>query len=587
MVSVALSHEDTVGLIAGWEGRISVAAVNGPTSTVVSGDADALDELVVHAEESGVRVRRVEVDYASHSAHVEAIEGELAEVLAPVVAGEPSVPFLSTVTGEWITDGETDAGYWYRNLRQTVRLEPAVRQLAQSGHGAFLEMSPHPVLTVPVAETVEAAGADAVVVGSLRRGEGGLDRLYVSLGEAWARGVAVDWTAAFEGLSPRRIDLPTYAFQRRHYWLEPVGRPATADTGSDAVDVLDDDFWTSVENHDLDALAGDLGIDDVRSLAKVVPALSSWRRDRINRSTLDGWRYRVTWRPRAEQPARAAELPGVWLVVVPAGHEADPFVRTVLDAVEGHASDVRVMAAGAPEAERDRMAGLVRQHTADTTVGGVLSLLALDETPWSREGVLPTGMVLMTALLQALGDARVDAPVWCATRGAVTVRRGDPLVSPLQAMSWGLGRIAALEYPQRWGGLVDLPETLDTRAARRLATALSGALEEDHVAVRPSGIFARRLVRAGDGPRPGGTWTPSGTVLVTGGTGGLGRHVARWLARGGAEHLVLVSRRGPAAPGADGLVAELAEPRPRSSPATCPTRQPSGDSSTTCPGAAP
>ncbi|MFE6522359.1 type I polyketide synthase [Streptomyces sp. NPDC057794] len=559
MVSVALSHEDTDALISRWEGRISVAAVNGPTSTVVSGDADALDELVAHAEESDVRVRRIEVDYASHSAHVEAIEGELAEVLAPVVAREPSVPFLSTVTGEWITGGETDAGYWYRNLRQTVRLEPAVRQLAQAGHGAFLEMSPHPVLTVPVAETVEAAGADAAVVGSLRRGEGGLDRLYVSLGEAWARGVAVDWTAAFEGLTPRRVDLPTYAFQRRHYWLEPVGRPAAAGTGSDGVDVLDDDFWTSVENHDLDALAGDLGIDDVRSLAKVVPALSSWRRDRINRSTLDGWRYRVTWRPRAEQPARAAELPGVWLVVVPAGHEADPFVRTVFDAVEGHASDVRVVAAGAPEAERDRMADLVRQHTADTTVGGVLSLLALDESPWSREGVLPTGMVLMTALLQALGDARVDAPVWCATRGAVTVRRGDPLVSPLQAMSWGLGRIAALEYPQRWGGLVDLPETLDARAARRLATALSGALEEDHVAVRPSGIFARRLVRAGDGPRPGGTWTPSGTVLVTGGTGGLGRHVARWLARGGAEHLVLVSRRGPAAPGADGLVAELAE----------------------------
>ncbi|MGC3004333.1 acyltransferase domain-containing protein, partial [Streptomyces sp. G35A] len=452
------------------------------------------------------------------------------DVLGPVAAGEPSVPFLSTVTGEWVTEGETDAGYWYRNLRQTVLLEPAIAALVAEGHGAFLEMSPHPVLTVPVAETVEAAGADAVVVGSLRRGEGGLDRLYTSMGEAWARGVAVDWRPAFEGLSPRRVELPTYAFQRRPYWLEPAGRPAAAETGPEGVDVLDDDFWTRVENHDLDALAGDLGIDDVRSLAKVVPALSSWRRDRINRSTLDGWRYRVTWRFRAEQPAGPATLRGAWLVAVPAGHEADPFVRDVLDAVARHASEVRVLAAGAAEAERDRMADLVRQHTADTPLAGVLSLLALDESPWSREGVLPTGMVLMTALLQALGDARVDAPLWCATRGAVTVRRGDPLTSPLQAMSWGLGRIAALEYPQRWGGLVDLPGTLDTRAARRLVTALSGELEEDHVAVRPSGIFARRLVRAGDGPRPAGTWTPSGTVLVTGGTGGLGRHVARWLA---------------------------------------------------------
>ncbi|MEV6619152.1 SDR family NAD(P)-dependent oxidoreductase [Streptomyces sp. NPDC051051] len=369
----------------------------------------------------------------------------------------------------------------------------------------------------------------------------------------------MDWTPAFEGLSPRRVDLPTYAFQRRHYWLEPVDRPAGDAVGTDGVDVLDNEFWTSVENHDLDALAEDLGITDVRSLAEIVPALSSWRRDRINRSTLDGWRYRVTWSPRAEQPARAAALPGTWLLVVPAGHETDPLVRDVCEAVGAHAGEARVLVVGAAEAERDRMADLIRQRTEDITVGGVLSLLALDESPWSREGVLPTGLVLMTILLQALGDAQVDAPLWCATRGAVTVRRGDPLVSPLQAMSWGLGRIAALEYPQRWGGLVDLPGTLGTRAARRLAAALSGTLEEDHVAVRPSGIFARRLVRAGEGPRPEGTWTPSGTVLVTGGTGGIGRHIARWLARGGAEHLVLVSRHGPAAPGADDLVAELAE----------------------------
>jgi acyl transferase domain-containing protein/acyl carrier protein len=559
MVSVALSRRDTERLIAGWEGRVSVAAVNGPSSTVVSGDADALDELVAHAGRVGTRVRRIEVDYASHSAHVECVEGELGEVLSSVVAGEPVVPFLSTVTGEWVRGGETDAGYWYRNLRQPVLLEPVIAALVADGHGAFLEMSPHPVLTVPVAETVEAAGVDAVVVGSLRRGEGGLERLYVSMGEAWARGVDVDWTAAFDGLAPRRVELPTYPFQRRRYWLEPVVRPAGAVAGRGAVDLVDDGFWSSVENQDLDALAEDLGVADVRSLAEIVPALSSWRRDRITRSTLDGWRYRVIWRPRADQPARVDTLPGTWLLVVPAGHEADPLVRDVTEAVETYAAGAHVLVVGAAEAERERMVDLIRQRTAGVTVGGVLSLLGLDESPWSREGVLPTGLVLTTTLLQALGDARIDAPVWCATRGAVTVHRGDPLVSPLQATNWGLGRIAALEYPQRWGGLVDLPETLDTRAARRLAAALSGALEEDHVALRPSGLFARRLVRAGDGPRPEGTWRPSGTVLVTGGTGGLGRHVARWLARGGAEHLVLVSRRGPDAPGADALVAELAE----------------------------
>ncbi|XIG73307.1 polyketide synthase [Streptomyces sp. SGAir0957] len=558
MVSVALAAEGAADLAGRWPGRVSVAAVNGPTSTVVSGDADALDELVAYADAEGIRVRRIEVDYASHSAHVESIESELAELLSPVTALEPSVPFLSTVTGEWVEPGQTDGGYWYRNLRQTVQLAPVVAKLVAEGHGAFLEMSPHPVLTVPVAETVEAAGSDAPVVGSLRRGEGGLDRFYLSLGEAWAKGLTVDWTSVFEGRSPRQVELPTYAFQRSHYWLEPVVREQADGVLPGGFDLLDDGFWASVDSHDVDSLAESLGIEDVRSLAEVVPALSSWRRDRINRSTLDGWRYRVAWQPRTERSARADDLPATWLIVVPAGHEDDPLVRQVQAAVDERSAGALLLVADRDAAERDRMAELVDQRVDGVEIGGVLSLLALDESPWSAEGAMPTGLVLSAALLQALGDVRVGGPVWSATRGAVSVHRGDVLRTPLQAMSWGLGRIAALEYPQRWGGLIDLPETLDPRAARRLVTALSGVLEEDHLAVRPSGLFSRRLVRAGQGPRPGGTWRPSGTVLVTGGTGGLGRHVARWLARGGAEHLVLASRRGPDAPGADELVAELA-----------------------------
>ncbi|MEH0449027.1 SDR family NAD(P)-dependent oxidoreductase [Streptomyces sp. B21-102] len=563
MVSVALAAEGPGGvseLVGRWGGRVSVAAVNGPSSTVVSGDVGALDELVELCEGLGVRVRRIDVDYASHSAGVDVLEGELAEVLGSVSALVPSVPFLSTVTGEWVEGAVTDGGYWFRNLRQSVLLEPVVRRLLGEGFGAFVEMSPHPVLAVPIGETVEAVGGDAVVVGSLRRGEGGLERFYLSLGEAWAGGVAVDWGPVFAGLSPSRVELPTYAFQRSRYWLEPAAPQTAADGGTfGGVNLLDDGFWASVDSHDLDSLADSLGLDDVRSLAEVVPALSSWRRDRLNHSTLDGWRYRVAWRPRTEQPARTHELANTWLLVVPAGYEDDPLVRDVHAAIGDRSAGARVLVVGGPDAERDRMADLVRALADGVEVGGVLSLLALDESPWSAEGVLPTGLVLTTTLLQVLGDTRLEAPVWCATRGAVAVRRSDRLTSPLQAMIWGLGRIAALEYPQRWGGLVDLPGTLDDRAARRLIGALSGTLEEDHLAVRASGLFARRLVRAGDGPRPEGSWRPSGTVLVTGGTGGLGRHVARWLARGGAEHLVLASRRGPDASGAAELVAELAE----------------------------
>ncbi|CAM5541929.1 Polyketide synthase OS=Streptomyces antimycoticus OX=68175 GN=SANT12839_089610 PE=4 SV=1 [Streptomyces antimycoticus] len=109
---------------------------------------------------------------------------------------------------------------------------------------------------------------------------------------------------------------------------------------------------------------------------------------------------------------------------------------------------------------------------------------------------MPAGLAAMVALVQGLGDAGAVAPLWCGTRGAVSVGRSDRLVSPVQAMVWGLGRIVGVEYPQRWGGAVDLPETMDARAVARLAGVLAGTEGEDQVAVRGSGVFAKRMVRA-------------------------------------------------------------------------------------------
>ncbi|MEU2502978.1 type I polyketide synthase [Streptomyces pseudogriseolus] len=563
MVSVALTHEDTESLISRWDGRISVAAVNGPTSTVVSGDADTLDELVAHAETSGVRVRRIEVDYASHSAHVESIEAELAELLAPVTAGEPSVPFLSTVTGEWIGAGETDAGYWYRNLRQTVLLEPVVRRLAQSGHGAFLEMSPHPVLTVPVAETVEAADVDAVVVGSLRRGEGGLDRLYVSLGEAWARGVAVDWTPAFEGLSPRRVDLPTYAFQHRRYWLEaPKTEPQAA-----VVDPVEEQFWRTVQEGDLQQVARTLGLEVTDALGEVVPALSAWRQAGKERATVDGWRYRVVWQPR-ELPA-AGSLHGTWLLAVPETWTDDELTLRTRDALTKAGADV--VRLDVPD-NADRVV-LAERLAALTSSGeppaGVLSLLALDGAPDKRSSGVSRGLLASMALSQALADAGLVTPLWAVTRGAVVAGATTEAPDAGQAAVWGLLRVAGLDDPERAGGLVDLPAGDDAHGLLPRLTVLlaghgaEGAGErgrETEFAVRAGGVYVRRMVRSprDEGPttaRPG--WKPRGTVLVTGGTGALGAHVARDLAREGAEHLLLTSRRGPDAPGAEALREEL------------------------------
>ncbi|MFE3554442.1 SDR family NAD(P)-dependent oxidoreductase [Streptomyces sp. NPDC059193] len=222
MASVALSEAEAVARIEPWADRVEVAAVNGPSSVVIAGDAEALDEALEALAADGVRVRRVAVDYASHTRHVEDIREALAETLAGIHAQAPQVPFFSTVNGGWVADaGVLDGDYWYRNLRGQVGFGPAVAELLGQGHGVFVEVSAHPVLVQPITETVDTTDADVVVTGSLRREDGGLRRLLASMAELYVRGIALDWKAVLpQTAAARRVELPTYAFDHQHYWLQ-------------------------------------------------------------------------------------------------------------------------------------------------------------------------------------------------------------------------------------------------------------------------------------------------------------------------------------------------------------------------------
>ncbi|MGW3962242.1 type I polyketide synthase [Amycolatopsis sp. NPDC005003] len=528
MASVALSEEDAVARLAPWAARVEVAAVNSPSSVVVAGDAQALDEALAALEADGVRVRRVAVDYASHTRHVEAIEETLAEALAGISAQAPAIPFYSTVLGAWIGDAVVDGGYWYRNLRQQVRFGPSVADLAGLGHSVFLEISAHPVLVQPLSEI----GDDAVVGGSLRRDDGGLRRLLVSAAELFVRGVAVDWTAAAPATG--WVDLPTYAFDRRHFWLQEAEK-------AEAAEGVDAEFWTAVEKSDVDSLAEllDLVPEQRGALGTVVPVLAGWRGRRRERSAAEKLRYQVTWQPLERE---ATGVPGGrWLAVVPAGT-----TDALLTELTGQGLDLVRLEIEDPS--RDQLAERLRGVLADNDLTGVLSLLALDGGPADATDITASTL----ALVQALGDTDTAAPLWCLTSGAVNIGIQDAVTAPAQAAVWGLGRAVALERLDRWGGLVDLPAATDARTAQALLGVLNGAGGEDQLAVRRSGVYHRRLVRK-PVPESAGKWEPRGTVLVTGGAEGLGRHASVWLAQSGAERLIVTGD------GVDALRAELAE----------------------------
>ncbi|RPF25533.1 acyl transferase domain-containing protein [Streptomyces sp. Ag109_G2-6] len=227
MVSVELPAE---AVRARLTDGLSVAAVNGPSSAVVSGDAAELDALLAACEGDGIRARRVPVDYASHSAHVEEIRGELGRLLEGLRPRTAQVPFFSTVTAGWLDTTRLDAGYWYTNLRRTVRFEEAVRALAGEGFRFFVEASAHPVLTVGLEQTLDDAGADALAVTTLRRGDGGLARFHRSAAEAFVAGAPVTWRSAFPDREGPWTELPTYAFQRQRYWLDAPAETTAAAT---------------------------------------------------------------------------------------------------------------------------------------------------------------------------------------------------------------------------------------------------------------------------------------------------------------------------------------------------------------------
>jgi malonyl CoA-acyl carrier protein transacylase len=492
---------------------VDIAAVNGPTSVVVSGIEAAVEQVVTALGER--KTRRLRVSHAFHSPLMEPMLAEFGMIAGTVAYHQPRIPIVSNVTGESADVGSAE--YWVRHVRGTVRFMDGIRAARTAGATTFLELGPDAVLSAMGQDCLD----DSALVPLLRANRSEHESLMTGIGKAFTHGVPLDWEPVFAGTGARRVELPTYAFQHERFWLEDPAQESSASGGG-----LDSGFWDAVGEGDLDALTSMLGVASNDTLSTLMPSLAAWRRTRLDQSAVAQWQYRVTWKPLGDSTL-GAPTSGTWLVVCPPEHD---------DRVE---SVVRAMT------ENGAHVIQTQELPSKVEADGVLSLLAF------AQGTHHTGVPNSLALTLDLIHAGVEVPLWIATRGADD--------DPQQALLWGLGRVAGLEQPQSWGGLIDLPEVMDEHAGVRLNAVLTGKSGEDQVTVRPGGVFGRRLVRALPGKDQAGVWRARGTVLITGGTGALGMRIARWLARNGAKHLVLTSRQGPAAPGASELQTELAK----------------------------
>ncbi|MEU8828936.1 SDR family NAD(P)-dependent oxidoreductase, partial [Streptomyces sp. NPDC048636] len=437
--------------------------------------------------------------------------------------------------------------------------------------GTFLEIGPDPILTTATQHTLhhltndDAAEYPApLVTATLTHKQPDTHALTRTLAQLHTTGTTIDWTAWYPTTPPpHTLELPTYAFQRQRYWLAP---PAHTVDGDDTEhgDPVEAQLWNAIEEQDVDALTATLRLDKdspgIDALLPALPVLSTWRRQHREQSAIDAWRYRIAWQHLTESAASPA-LTGTWLLIVPSGLEDHPAVHVAAEAIRSHGADHTTLAVDGAALHGDDLARQLRDVTAEFMTAGILSLLGLDESPHPEHPSVPIGLAATTVLVQALSALEdTGGPLWCLTQGAVATAATDPLPHPHQAQIWGFGRVAALEHPRLWGGLIDLPTAIDDGTPVRIARCLIEGQPEDQIAIR-SGTFVRRLEHA-PATDPASAlaangWRPSGTTLVTGGTGGLGAHVARWLAHHGAPRLQLVSRGGPDAPGATELTEEL------------------------------
>ncbi|MFT2016791.1 SDR family NAD(P)-dependent oxidoreductase [Streptomyces sp. 796.1] len=218
MASVTLTPEATQQLPGTWGDQLHIAAHNGPHTTVIAGETTAIEQLLTHCEQQGIHARRINVDYASHSPYVETLKSQLADSLGELKPTASDIPFYSTTTGETLDTTQLTADYWYTNLRQPVLLTHAVTTALNNGHTLFIEISPHPILTTPLHDITDTTGHPTTITGTLRRDHGNWTQLLTAAATTTAHGTPPNWTHLLPPTTARP-DLPTYPFQRQHYWL--------------------------------------------------------------------------------------------------------------------------------------------------------------------------------------------------------------------------------------------------------------------------------------------------------------------------------------------------------------------------------
>jgi phthiocerol/phenolphthiocerol synthesis type-I polyketide synthase E len=528
MLSVPLPEEE----IEPWLGpHLSLAAINAPSRLVVSGPEDAVEALRRRLEEKKIAARRLHTSHAFHSAMMEPVLAPFARQLAALELQPPQIPYLSNVTGTWITAAQaTDAGYWAQHLRQAVRFADGVRELCAEPDRLLLEVGPGNSLTTLAQRHPDRAPGQAVIpsLPHARDRQSALPFMLRARGQLWLHGAAIA-SAGLHSAERRRVPLPTYPFEGERFWID----------------------------------AGDLS-----GFAAALGATGGKRQE------IDDWFYLPSWKPSLPpEPEGEPAGPGSrWLLFLDGDDDnhgdGGGLGQRLAERLEAAGQSVTRVAAGERFARLGERSFAVTPGRREDHDALLKELVAGGEVPevvlhlWSvgreqESSASPMQAVLadeargfwsLLFLAQACGKQNLKAPLRLAVISNHLQRvAGEGFLCPGKATLLGPSRIIPLEYPHIRCASLDVlvPEAgspADEELIDRLLGEVAGGLPDPIVAYRGRSRFllGYESVRIGPAPTERLRFRQGGTYLITGGLGGLGLTFAHFLARDFQGRLALL-----------------------------------------------
>jgi acyl transferase domain-containing protein/acyl-CoA synthetase (AMP-forming)/AMP-acid ligase II/acyl carrier protein/predicted alpha/beta-fold hydrolase len=517
MVAV-LADETTVReAIAPYLEKVAIAAINGSQSIVISGEIEAIQQVVTGLISQGIKTKKLQVSHAFHSPLMEPILAEFATVASQIIYSIPRIDIVSNLTGELVTEEIATPQYWINHVRQPVKFASSIEVLEQQNYQIFLEIGAKPTL-LGMARTILEISSHSksyLWLPSLRFGQEDWQQMLVSLAILSVNGIEIDWAGFDRDYQRKRVnDLPTYPFQRQRYWLQ--------DSGFRIPKIKENQDWLyHVEWQ----------------------AQPKFKNSEFVKQNSASWVIFADKQGIGKIIAKQLKDLGQSCVLIYAGKRHQEICKeksSIWEINPANLEDFQRLFQEDLLEITPSLKGTIHLWSLDAKSSDELTLEDLEQAQ-----VLSCGSVLN--LLQTLFKQTISSRLWLITQGSQSINLPKNSLAIAQSLLWGMGKVVALEHPEYWGGIVDLSPKPEKDEIAELIAEILDSDGEDYLAFRDNNRYVARLKRGikDEELSVQRKIDSKSSYLIIGGLGALGLKVAQWLVEEGAKNLILVGRSEP------------------------------------------